>query len=168
MVGASRRTPPLRAFRKPTRCSWSGCLWLRAVIEFRENQQFRRAIWRAATRDGRAAWLQSSRPDWTVAMGGARLWAQAGVVCEPTPEVRAALDAVPHYQPLTELDWQFNQERQTAIASLLQRHGKVGRGHDGSHRQGEAGDCSGSGGFGEGSRTVAEWHTHSSLCRSYG
>lgn len=71
---------------------------------------------------GSRCWVALLTAALMLCLGGARLWAQAGPVCEPTPEVRAAIDAVPHYQPLTELDWQFNQQRRTAIAALLQRY----------------------------------------------
>ncbi len=54
--------------------------------------------------------------------GGVRLHARAAAVCEPSPEVRSALDTVPHYQPLTQLDWQFNEARRTAVEALLAKY----------------------------------------------
>ncbi|HXJ95535.1 MAG TPA: hypothetical protein VMT20_22050 [Terriglobia bacterium] len=48
--------------------------------------------------------------------------AQAAAVCDPTPEVKAALDRLPSYQTADQTDYQYTQARRSALADLMKEY----------------------------------------------
>ncbi len=55
-------------------------------------------------------------------LSSARLWAQGGPVCGPSPAVQAALDQVPSNQTPDQTDYVFEQSRESAIQALLRQY----------------------------------------------
>jgi hypothetical protein len=50
------------------------------------------------------------------------LRAQIAAVCDPTPEVKAALDRLPSYQTADQTDYQYRQARRSALADLMRQY----------------------------------------------
>jgi hypothetical protein len=48
--------------------------------------------------------------------------AQGPDACEPAPALKAALDQIPSYQSPSQTDWQYEQQRLSAIRALLQQY----------------------------------------------
>jgi hypothetical protein len=54
-------------------------------------------------------------------LGAGRAWAQATNVCGPAPAVKAALDQLPRQTP-AQPDWQFHQQYEAALHSLMRQY----------------------------------------------
>jgi hypothetical protein len=48
--------------------------------------------------------------------------AQAGAVCDPTPEVKATLDRLPSYQTADQTDYQYRRARRSALVDLMKKY----------------------------------------------
>ena len=51
----------------------------------------------------------------------ARLWSQSLDACGPAPIVKAALDQIPSYQSASQTDWQYHEQKLSAIQALLKQ-----------------------------------------------
>jgi len=49
-------------------------------------------------------------------------WAQTYDACGPAPEVKAALDQVPHYPSPLQTEWQYFEQQRSVLWPLLQQH----------------------------------------------
>jgi hypothetical protein len=52
----------------------------------------------------------------------AGLWAQSFDACAPAPAVKTALDQIPSYQSPSQTDWQYQEQRLSAIRALLRQY----------------------------------------------
>jgi hypothetical protein len=57
-----------------------------------------------------------------LALAPVALRAQAGAICGPAPEVKAALDKVPSYQTADQTDYQYSQARRSALSDLMRQY----------------------------------------------
>ncbi len=48
--------------------------------------------------------------------------AQASALCDPTPEVKAALDRLPSYQTADQTDYQYRQARRSGLSELMRQY----------------------------------------------
>jgi predicted Zn-dependent protease len=58
----------------------------------------------------------------TLLVAPAAVRAQAAAVCDPSPEVKAALDRAPSYQTADQTDYQYKQARRPALADLMKKY----------------------------------------------
>jgi hypothetical protein len=71
-------------------------------------------------KDYRLSWCLL--PGLLLGMIPAGLWAQSLDACGPAPAVKAALDELPSDQSPAQTEWQFREQRQSAIQALLKQY----------------------------------------------